>query len=423
MGPPGVPVVLVDAVCEPPVVRVPTASAVADEGTAGLCSVGERRTNVRGGRTFQAAGICGGLAPLAGRGGGGEVRPPTPATAVAQPADALGAQAAVRSERVAWVPGLPPVERRTAAPGGRPTVGMPGVATPARLMVGTPFGQAVREPAEPAPDVRADVVPAAAPGAAYRRPRRQRSGSLSRCRLSRWSRRSGTSSGLPTRVQRPSSCHRPLPRSSCADAAPAGMPKGSRCHRPNPPSARSPETSCAARSPGRRAARRPRPAVRRHRRRSRPTRQRRWRAGSRRALRRHRWAARSCRGGRGPGSPTRNRARGWRAGRSSVRCPVRVRRRACGCARRGGGRCRAGGSRRCRRLRRNRSGRGPRPRRVRPGVPGHPRSVRAGSRRTTGAPASPTRPRSMPTRRRRCRRGSRTCSTRAWSASWTVRSP
>lgn len=153
MGPAGVPEAD-GAVREPPEVRVARAFAAAELGTGGPCVDGERRTTVRGGSTFHASGSRGGLLPLAGRGGGGALRPPI---ADAQPVAAvLGAHPVAPGPRrvaVECVPAsrLPPdVERRTAAPGGRPTVGTPGADPPARLIVGTPFDQdepaAVREP-------------------------------------------------------------------------------------------------------------------------------------------------------------------------------------------------------------------------------------------------------------------------------------
>ena len=50
----------------PPDVRVAKAVATADDGTGGSSRAGERRTTVRGGRTFHDDGSCGGFAPLAG---------------------------------------------------------------------------------------------------------------------------------------------------------------------------------------------------------------------------------------------------------------------------------------------------------------------------------------------------------------------
>lgn len=156
MGPAGMPVVGAGAVRDPPDVRVARAFAAAELGTGGPS--GDRRTTVRGGSMLHDSGSRGGLAPLAGRGGGAASQEPIVA---ARPvAAAPGAQAVVPAPRpvavpprVEWTPvaGLPTdVDRRTAAPGGRPTVGSPGVAAPARLIVGTPFDQgdplAAREP-------------------------------------------------------------------------------------------------------------------------------------------------------------------------------------------------------------------------------------------------------------------------------------
>ena len=56
-------------------VLVASAVAIADEGTGGPSWAGERRTTVRGGRTFHDDGSCGGFAPLAGTGGGAALRP------------------------------------------------------------------------------------------------------------------------------------------------------------------------------------------------------------------------------------------------------------------------------------------------------------------------------------------------------------
>ncbi|WP_426594387.1 hypothetical protein ACPPVS_02455 [Cellulomonas sp. McL0617] len=140
---------------EPPEVRVARASAALELGADGSPVVGERRTTVRGGSTFQASGRRGGLAPLAGRGGGGAVRPPI---AAGQPVEAVpGDQAFVPGARGvavdAWVaPTSLDVDRRIAPPGGRPTVGRPAPVAPARLMVGTPFDQETPTPGALVPD-------------------------------------------------------------------------------------------------------------------------------------------------------------------------------------------------------------------------------------------------------------------------------
>ncbi|WP_162250305.1 hypothetical protein [Cellulomonas sp. Root485] len=114
----------------PPEVRVASAVATADDGTGGLSWAGVRRTTVRGGSTFHDDGSCGGLDPLAGTGGCPALRP---ASEVREPPGLHGV-----------CPACPEIDRRTAAPGGRPTVptlallagGAPGVPAPARLIAG-----------------------------------------------------------------------------------------------------------------------------------------------------------------------------------------------------------------------------------------------------------------------------------------------
>lgn len=127
----------VGAPCGAPFVRVASAVAVADEGTAGPSLMGDRRTTVRGGSIDHDAGSCGGWAPLAGT-GGGEVGKPNDGVAL------LGAQAvAVLRSAAAEVPASPAGDLRTNEPGGRPTVGAPAFARPARLIAGTLAGSAV----------------------------------------------------------------------------------------------------------------------------------------------------------------------------------------------------------------------------------------------------------------------------------------
>ena len=100
----------------------PVPSTLGDGGTGGSSRDDDRRTTVRGGRTFHDDGSCGGFAPLAGT--GGCPAPPRPAEVGEPPG--LHAVCPVR----------PDVDLRTAAPGGSPTVGAPGVPTPARPVGG-----------------------------------------------------------------------------------------------------------------------------------------------------------------------------------------------------------------------------------------------------------------------------------------------
>ncbi|MDQ0372070.1 hypothetical protein [Cellulomonas humilata] len=130
-------------------VLVASAVAIADEGTGGPSWAGERRTTVRGGRTFHDEGSCGGFAPLAGIGGGATLRPASDGVHACAP---LGLHGVWRE-----------ADLRTAAPGGRPTVGAPGVPTPARLMAGTPVLLSARTPARS--DGRSAARPVVPPAA------------------------------------------------------------------------------------------------------------------------------------------------------------------------------------------------------------------------------------------------------------------
>lgn len=137
--------------------RVASASATADVGTSPV----ERRTTVRGGRTFHDDGSCGGFLPLAGT--GGAVTPPE--DRVEPPGDH-----GVRPAR--------PADRRTAPPGGIPTVGTTAVRDPpdsvagpepAGLVAGAPAPEDEpeangRPPAPPHAPAAAAEVPAFAAG-------------------------------------------------------------------------------------------------------------------------------------------------------------------------------------------------------------------------------------------------------------------
>ncbi|KQR12106.1 hypothetical protein [Cellulomonas sp. Leaf334] len=124
-------------------VRLASASATADVGTSPV----ERRTTVRGGRTFHDDGSCGGFAPLDGTGGG----------TIPVDDDAAPGTHPARPSRSA-------ADRRTVAPGGRPTVGTPEELPPAPIARTTP------EPAPPVagwppPGPESDGRPPAPPGA------------------------------------------------------------------------------------------------------------------------------------------------------------------------------------------------------------------------------------------------------------------
>lgn len=134
-----------------------SASATADVGTSPV----ERRTTVRGGRTFHDDGSCGGFLPLGGT--GGAVDPPD--DRVEPPGD--------HGVCPAW-----PADRRSAPPGGIPTVGTTAVRDPpdavagpepARLVAGAPAPENEpeangRPPAPPHAPAAAAEVPAFAPG-------------------------------------------------------------------------------------------------------------------------------------------------------------------------------------------------------------------------------------------------------------------